>query len=582
MLCMLISAVPFMALADDASGIQTQDVYPEENGWLNANPNAPADYAYSIAVVGDTQFVVEKDLMNGTDYMSDIYGWIADNVDDKNIQYVLGVGDITQYSQGFTSGFAGQYTYDDEWTHAMNAITLLNDKVPYSLCRGGGHDKPTQFNQYLTVQEYYMSNLSGTYKANDVTSTYSTFEIGGIKYLILALDWDPGDAILAWADGIISANPDRKVIVTTHAYLAADCTFHGSQANHVAVPENNNGEDIWNKLVSKHDNIQLVISGHDPSANLVYRQDVRDSGSVVTSLLVDPQVFDSQNEGETGLVCMLYFSDDGNNVNVEWYSTVRDQYYKSVNQFSLNLNEKSADDGSVVTKYGTVPATYADANEYPFVSFKINGDGTYTFQAADANIFGSSQLMVSARNVPTVILMRRDFTVPASTEFGNLGFAQNNIIDFGGYTLTAEGLPIKGATKNASEKNITYKNGTIITSVSPYIQLSGYGSGAGYGFNLTFENIVFKRAEGATNQYPIYKVSYSTNGHPHSLVFNNCTFDMRGTIPTSGLILFTAGQEKSDTVNVTVNGGSIIADNRRWAYSHKCQRRQWRSYLRQI
>ena len=58
------------------------------------------------------------------------------------------------------------------------------------------------------------------------------------------------------------------------------------------------------------------------------------------------------------------------------------------------------------TPYGTIPSQYADAQAYPFVSFHVNADGTYTFAKADANIFAdANSLMVDARNYKTVIYM---------------------------------------------------------------------------------------------------------------------------------------------------------------------------------
>ena len=62
--------------------------YSETGDWKNSNPNAPTDYAYSIAVVGDTQSIVKKDLTNGTNYMASIYSWLANNASAKKLQYV--------------------------------------------------------------------------------------------------------------------------------------------------------------------------------------------------------------------------------------------------------------------------------------------------------------------------------------------------------------------------------------------------------------------------------------------------------------------------------------------------------------
>ena len=115
-LCFML---PMLApLTNAVSAEEATSTYPEGNGWLNTNTKAPTDYAYSIAVVGDTQSMVKVDLTNGTNYMSNIYSWLAANVDSKNIQYVLGVGDITEYTENFDSSFDGSWTYDDEWFHA--------------------------------------------------------------------------------------------------------------------------------------------------------------------------------------------------------------------------------------------------------------------------------------------------------------------------------------------------------------------------------------------------------------------------------------------------------------------------------
>ena len=49
----------------------SERTYPAENGWLDVNPNSPDSYAYSIAVVGDTQSLLVKDLTNGTNHKQD-------------------------------------------------------------------------------------------------------------------------------------------------------------------------------------------------------------------------------------------------------------------------------------------------------------------------------------------------------------------------------------------------------------------------------------------------------------------------------------------------------------------------------
>lgn len=553
-LVLVCLALPFYAFAASSS-----KGYEEENGWMNTNPKAPTDYAYSIAVVGDTQSMVKTDLTNGTNYMSDIYSWIAANADAKNIQYVLGVGDITEYTENFDSNFDGSWTYDDEWIHAKNAITLLDGKVPYSLCRGGGHDTTAKFNEYFASHTPFTENVDGTYAADDYTSSYSMFEVGSVNYLLFALDWNPGDAILAWAENIIKANPDRRVIITTHAYLASDGTLHGSSDSHTSVPSTNNGVDIWNELVSKYDNIQLVVSGHNISSNIVYRQDARESGSVVTSLLVDPQTFDSQNNGETGMVCMLYFSEDGNDMTVEWYSTVRDQYYKSANQFSLNLTEMPTEDGGIVTKYGVIPAKYTDADEYPFLTF-VDGEfkdlGAYDlFSYASGTLERALRKLTADQEV--VIIARKNIDVID----GGSGYLVTNYIsakvtiDLMGHTVNANTTTpanlFSSAASQAFDTDITVKNGTVLVGKA---LLSVSAGGGEKTQNFTFEKVNITSYYKELLTFNQYKLANDVN-----INFVDCNITAASDTALTNVFRSGSSGDTTPLFNsvVTVKGGSV-------------------------
>ena len=556
---LLVVSLLVTAFAVVAGASTSSTGYAETADWLNTNPAAPTDYAYSIAVVGDTQSIVKKDLTNGTNYMSSIYSWLAANVDEKNIQYVIGVGDITEYTENFDSSFDGSWTYADEWAHAKAAITLLDNKIPYSLCRGGGHDTVAKFNEYFGSHEYFTGNVDGTYAAGNYTSAYYTFEVGTVGYLILTLDWNPSDAILAWAEDIVKANPDRRIILTTHAYLAADGTLHGSSDSHTSVPETNNGVDIYEKLVSRYDNIQLVLSGHNPSANLVYRQDARESGSVVTSLLVDPQTFDSQNNAETGMVCMLYFSEDGEQMTAEWYSTVRDQYYRRSNQFSLNLAEMPDEEGNILTKYGTIPAKYADADTYPFLAFQGGkfldlGDVTYDFFIDATGCMGRKLRNYTTGGEITVVA-RKSFKVSSE------GYAYTNYwslpvtLDLCGYTVDASEASKLFAVNATQEFNtsLTVKNGTIKNLKNALITISTGGDEKTQGFRFEDLNIISNYKE-----LVIFN-KYSKKGDIF-LDFVNCDITFLETSSFAGNV-FRAGNS-GDTNGLmhtvcTVMGGSV-------------------------
>ena len=94
---------------------------------------------------------------------------------------------------------------------------------------------------------------------------------------------------------------------------------------------------MWDKFVKQHENIVLVMSGHDPCENIVVSQRNGEKGNLVTEMLIDPQGIDNDVR-PTGMVAMLYFSEDGRTVSYEWYSTIQEKYYKASNMDTITIN----------------------------------------------------------------------------------------------------------------------------------------------------------------------------------------------------------------------------------------------------
>lgn len=280
------------------------------------------DYAYSFAVIGDTQILA----VTYPEKFTALYDWVLGNVESKKIKLVLGLGDITDDNT------------TAEWELARRNITRMNGVVPYSLVRGN-HDGAANMNKYFPISEY-KDVLGGVYLQNTIINSWQELVVGETKYLIFTLDYGANDAILNWADKIIAAHPEHNVIITTHAYLFRDGTT--LDAGDVVPPSNkgatyNNGDHMWDKLIKKHENIVLVLSGHDPCDNVVATQTKGDHGNVVTQMLVDPQGVDKA-QGGVGMVTMLYFSEDGKTMQVETYSTDRKAFYLEENQFTLTID----------------------------------------------------------------------------------------------------------------------------------------------------------------------------------------------------------------------------------------------------
>ncbi|MBQ8804411.1 MAG: metallophosphoesterase [Tyzzerella sp.] len=391
------------------------------------------DYAYSFAVLPDIQIVTENDVTKGESNLEKMFDWIINNQESKKIEYVFGLGDITDNNNAA------------EWTLAQEQHARLTAAgIPYSAIRGN-HDLPTygksssaanyntdDYTAYMGTDDYRAQFATGGfYSGDNISNSWRTFEVGEVKYLMLTLDFGPDDDVLKWAEKIIKQHSEYQVIITTHAYLYRDGTTLDANENCPPIGNGgyNNGDDIWEKLVSKYENIVLVMCGHDPSDNIVVSRDKGDNGNMVTSMLIDAQGVDS-DMGSTGMLAMLYFSEDGKTVQVEYLSTVKaaknePAYFKAVNQFTLNLfNEEvsasdkdwkdylklnmyldngtsfgvgNGDDGK--TNYGHIrydyPSLYEDmlgiysdskadrTNWWPYIAFTVNAeaDGEYEISA---------------------------------------------------------------------------------------------------------------------------------------------------------------------------------------------------------
>ncbi len=333
--------------------------------WMSLDELEPVtDFEYSFAVIGDTQTMNEKDPLA----MESIYDWILENKEDHKIEYVIGLGDITDDSTDF------------EWDNANKFINKLNGEIPYVLSRGN-HDDWDDFNRHLhngfyenTVDgmmnpgEISLTDLSqpglikttledgsvvyltregdepeGGNVMGDLTNSYRYFEIQGTKYLIITLDFAPNEATLNWANEVIKAHPNHKVIAITHAYMYRDGTTidAGDQyppTYYSGYTNAQNGDDMWAKCFSQHENVLMVLSGHDPWQHVLYRQDKGVNNNIVTQMLVDPQYVDLNN-GSVAMVAMFYFSNDGKTLTVRYYSVAKDCYGSPLSQFTIDLDK---------------------------------------------------------------------------------------------------------------------------------------------------------------------------------------------------------------------------------------------------
>ena len=377
--------------------------------WLDSY-ESDFDYAYSFAVIGDTQWLSKY----APAKMEGIYDWILENQDDKKIAHVFGLGDITEDWNTANK--------EQEWIRAYSYISKLDGNISYSLVRGN-HDESKYFLKYF-ANEAYMSQFDGFIAEGDIRCSYMTMTVGQTDYLFLTLDFGISDEMIEWANEIVLAHPNHKVIVTTHGYQAFNqdpidfdnVPSSGGMGSANDVDTNvgnnyrgyNNGQQVWDKFLSKHPNIFLIMSGHTPFEDVVDLQTTGDHGNVVHQMVIDAQWMDPQ-KGGVGMVCMLYFSEDGTQVAVEWLSTDTGKHYKEQNQFTLDLTNSlnapahdfhDAFDDQSHHKACSCGYTHS-AEPHVFDGGVLNSDGYMVYTCACGY-----QRMASATNDPVALALQ--------------------------------------------------------------------------------------------------------------------------------------------------------------------------------
>ena len=347
-----------------------------ERGWIDIADKEPVkDYAYSFVVIGDTQVICYNDATKGTNYMDTLYSWIVENKEAKKIEYVFGLGDITD--QDWTE------SGDAEWAVATASIRKLDGVVPYSMVRGN-HDREYRFNKAFN-DEVYKSQFEGFFNKNSIFDTYRTFSVAGDDYLFITLDHGPSDLKLEWASDIISQYPDHRVIITTHWYTAKDGLPGDVNDYGNAKPIiTNHGEQIYNKLVKKHSNIFMVMSGHLNSDGIIVEQRPTPAGNKVTNVLFDTQGMDDLIP--VGMISIFYFSEDGKTIDIECFSPIRNQYFKEEFQFSISIPKmfRKSDNTTAAT---TAAVTEALPTETAVTTKEIKSNSCKAMTAPAAFVF---------------------------------------------------------------------------------------------------------------------------------------------------------------------------------------------------
>ncbi|HET8892223.1 MAG TPA: carboxypeptidase regulatory-like domain-containing protein [Candidatus Angelobacter sp.] len=401
---------------------------------------------FSIVALPDTQFYSS---LNPQIFAAQTQ-WIANHVQDQNIRLVVGLGDIVD------SG--GELT---QWQNADTAVRLLDGQVPYMMAIGN-HDydqnnpagrtaSTKNFNFFFGPGRYAGAPwYKGGFPAGSNENFYGVVKVNGRNYLIIVLEFAARDSALAWADGILKANQDKDAIIVTHMFTYMDNTrISGCDLNSAAsfgVGQDNNGEDMWWKLVRKYPNIHLVLSGHVVQGDGTGRRmDLGLNGNLVNQILSDYQ---SDPLGGGGYLRIMRISLSLNRVSVTSYSPYLDSFKTDDhNQFILPYHNPG-----ISTAPGTLSGkakSAIDCSPAAGVTVAYSGGSAVT----DAN--GNFNIPANARKSLAITAGKTGWLSDARTGTSTLNAAAepsptkifiSTAGQVSGHVLNSLGTPVSGAT----------------------------------------------------------------------------------------------------------------------------------------
>lgn len=277
---------------------------------------------FTLMIVPDTQYYTYQ-YDNNLDLFASQMRWIVEQTDASNVVFVLHEGDCTQDNALV------------EWGNFKRYMRLLDGVAPYVIAVGNhdGLNTPLEdtalFNQFFPVAAYQnLPNFGGVFEAGRMDNCYHFFTAGGVDWLVMTIEFGPRDAVLTWANQVVAAHPNRRVILVTHTHIYSDDTLHGSSPTHFWTPTSygrtNNGPEVWDKFLKRHANISLVFNGHvlnDGAGRLV---GIGDHGNKVYQMLANYQM---AGNGGNGILRIAHFIPEQDRFTVRTYSPPFRRYY---------------------------------------------------------------------------------------------------------------------------------------------------------------------------------------------------------------------------------------------------------------
>ncbi|WP_421693405.1 metallophosphoesterase [Aestuariivirga sp.] len=263
---------------------------------------------FTLAVIPDTQqYCQDWSAMPFTwprirnPYLEQAVAWIIRHREDTNTVFVSHLGDMVDRNA------------PSRWTVVRSSFdAILNAGIPLGI-DAGNHDMEASRGTAELFQEYFPESKFKDYtwyggsfpqegakpntSGNNVNS-YQLITAGQHDILLLHLECNAPDNVVAWADDVLKQHAGRMAVVITHMWLGpverpvGDQDFTDAPKGRMGWvkchgAEGNTSEALWQKLVRKHGNIALVLSGDQSQTETMALSSRGDAGNTVHQLMID-------------------------------------------------------------------------------------------------------------------------------------------------------------------------------------------------------------------------------------------------------------------------------------------------------
>lgn len=242
---------------------------------------------YTIVLIPDSQnYTLDK---KNIFHLKKQIKWIVNNRNKENIVLVSHVGDVIAsnigsypYNLHLIGSLCSKRKVDfiknqsDSWEKVSFISDLGNiEDLAFSISPGN-HDYDCKnnkkslkgfkktFNNKKYLKRKWFLDID-----EKAINTAQIFEINKQQFIHIGLEWQPSNKAIEFAQKIIKSNPEKPVILTTHEYLINRDKQFPERCKNSAIgcswtsTKDNNGEELFQKLVKINPQIFMVLSGHN-------------------------------------------------------------------------------------------------------------------------------------------------------------------------------------------------------------------------------------------------------------------------------------------------------------------------------